>query len=128
MDKFLELLKNKSPKNLIGEQLRGQLKKQGIVVVYNSSDEWLEFDGAIRETVEVWEGRVVFLDQEGDLYNKIKDENKKYYIIENLWEPESNDCLLRVKTNIPEIFRFKLQEQGKPYCKGLIFYKSMLNK
>lgn len=102
----------------LDEELKKKLKEEGIVLVYGYSDDLMEFDGAIRDELDVYDGGVVSTNFLGDEYKDIE--------IEALWCKEENyDWFYKTEIeheNFDILGEPEYYKGDKRYCKGLIFY------
>ena len=123
---------------LTGRECRAELsggdirdaKAAGLVVVYGASDDLMEFDGAIRDEVGVYNGGLALLDAKGVLDRaQIDDDDeaiadfvsrkKAARTIEALWAAEGGYSWT-YKTDIPHA-TFEVVDDGEPYCRGIVF-------
>ena len=91
-------------------------KDNGFVIVYGSSDDLMEFDGAIYEEAGCYDGGKVYFDKTGAVLDE-EFENSK--CIEALWCKE-DDIAWTYKTDIPHE-TFMIYEDGDSYCRGIVF-------
>jgi hypothetical protein len=112
------------------------LKKEaylsGLVIIYGSSDDLMEFAGAIDDEVSAYEGTIAFLDTEGllpdfDQLCEDKDFDGLYgyfrrfpnrHEVEAIWDADGYSWTY--KTEIPHEV-FEIVEDGEPYCRGIVF-------
>lgn len=106
-------------------------KGAGLVIVYGASDDLMEFDGAIRDELGCYNGRVAYVDKAGlldrDQIDDDDDDAIASYVsrketartIEALW-CEREDCSWTYRTDIPHA-TFKINEGDELYCIGLVF-------
>lgn len=93
----------------------------GFVIVYGASDDLMEFDGAIRDEGDCFDGGKVFFDREG-----VSTDGRN--VIEALWcndaaENRAEDGTLitwTYQTDIPHE-TFMITENGEYYCRGIVF-------
>lgn len=109
-----------------------QAKEAGLVIVYGSSDDLMEFEGAITDEVGAYEGTTVQVDTEGplpDFENLDKDDEgelEKYFKRKGKGKTiEAMRCEESVyswtyKTDLP-CETFEVVEDGAPYCRGIVF-------
>lgn len=110
-------------------------KAAGLVIVHGSSDDLMEFDGAIEEEIGAYEGATVIVDRQGlqedfealisdrsfDLKDKLRDYFKREGAgteIEAVWDQEGYSWSYR--TDIPHE-TFEIVEEGEKYCRGIVF-------
>lgn len=96
----------------IPKEILEEAKNKGIVIVYGSSDDLMEFDGAIYDEVGAYEGGECFVNGRG-----ITEDGGKR--IEALWHDEGNPCFTYM-TDIPHE-TFYVWEDGEKYCVGIVF-------
>lgn len=111
-------------------------KKHGLVVVYGASDDLCEFDGAIQDEANVYDGGKIKLDRSGLVPDRsqIDDDDaalKDYFkrepkaaIIEALWCQEKGYSWT-YKTNLPHA-TFEIMEDGEHYCRGIVIEASSM--
>lgn len=108
--------------------------KHGLVVVYGASDDLMEFEGAIRDEFDCFEGGTALVDAEGVLppWENVQEEGEEqardYFRrkptcrqIEAVWGKE--DYSWTYKTDIPHV-TFDIMEDGEKYCRGIVFHVS----
>lgn len=110
------------------KELTDDAKKNGLVIVYGLSDDLMEFVGAIDN--ELGAPREALVDANGLLPHRdcIDDDDvlKDYFarelhakVVESLWCKEG-DYSWTFKTTIPHE-TFEIVEDGRPYCRGIVF-------
>lgn len=116
----------------IGEEITRNECKQarecGLVVVYGASDDLMEFDGAFRDTVGVYDGDEVYVNQKGVFESECSDEDcpyseremKKCKMIEAVWCESEDSPTWQHRTDIPHS-TFDIAEDGEVYCRGIVF-------
>lgn len=112
-------------------------KANGLVIVYGASDDLMEFEGAIRDELGIYDGGTALVDAEGVLPENSDDldtdeEIARYHYrkgkaksIEALW-CEEGDYSWTYRTEIPHA-TFEIVEEGAPYCRGIVFALADLN-
>ena len=115
----------------IPKTLTDAAKESGLVIVYGSSDDLMEFEGAIYDEMGCYDGGTAFVDAKGLLpeRDQIEDDDdlKDYFArqpnakpLEALWAQEG-DYSWTYKTDIPHE-KFEITEDGEPnYCRGIVF-------
>lgn len=104
-------------------------KDNGFVIVYGASDDLMEFDGAINDEGECYDGGDVWFNKNGvvDAPSTIGDR-----CIEALWcdaafrDDNGSIITWTYRTAIPHE-TFMIYENGESYCKGIIFEIDALN-
>lgn len=96
----------------IPQEILTEAKSKGIVIVYGSSDDLMEFDGAIYDEVGAYEGGECFVNGRGIT----KEGGKK---IKAIWHDKGDPCFT-YKTEIPHE-TFDVWEDGERYCVGIVF-------
>lgn len=104
-------------RNEVSEELRQKAKENRLVIVYGASDDLLEFDGAIYDEIGAWDGCECYVNEHGEI--SMNDGNGGQ-LIEAIWCPEYLDTSWEIKTDIPS-FAFDVMEDGKLYCRSLVF-------
>ncbi|MGE3550949.1 MAG: hypothetical protein AB7I29_13750 [Geobacter sp.] len=106
------------------------MEQQGLVVVFGESDDLMEFDGAIYDEGYCYNGETFLIDKTGLLpdWNDINDKESDAadYLkrkpnakqIEAIWGKDGISW--QYKTDIPHA-TFKIMEDGKVYCIGIVF-------
>lgn len=112
----------------ISKELSAQAKESGLVIIYGSSDDLMEFEGAIYEEIGAWEGTTAYLTKNGLLQNECPDSDCPYFertkekaaTIKALWCGEG-EYSWTYETAIPHE-TFEVLEDGEPpYCRGIVF-------
>lgn len=97
-------------------------KDNGFVIVYGASDDLMEFEGAIRDEGDCFEGGNVYFDRNG----VSQDGTERANCIKALWCDDSardeNGVMFAwaYETDIPHE-TFTIYEDGEPYCRGIVF-------
>lgn len=106
-------------------------KADGLVVVYGSSDDLIEFAGAISDEGGCYDGGTIRFDTKGVLpswssASESEESAQDYFerkakarAIEALWAKEPGYSWT-YKTDIPHE-TFEIVEDGEPYCRGIVF-------
>ena len=110
------------PRYIIEDAIRN-----GVVIVRGASDDLMEFDGAVRDEVDCYDGGTAFFNSQGLVKSKCADDDCPYFLaekqkgapIEALWCKEP-DYSWTYKTEIPHE-TFEMVEYGEPYCRGIVF-------
>lgn len=105
-----------------------QMKASGIVAVFGSSDDLMEFRGAIDDEAGSYGGGTVHLNENGLLHSECDDEEcphekrlkKAARKIKAVFSPTDPDCTWIYKTDIPHA-TFDIMEDGELYCRGIVF-------
>lgn len=113
-----------------------QAKSAGLVVVFGSSDDLMEFRGAIYEEVGAYEGTTVSISSTGKLMEDGPDEDEREVLqkfgvldalkkslgearqIKAIWS--DGEYSWTFKTEIPRA-TFEVTEDGGKYCRGIVF-------
>ena len=124
----------------IGNETTGSIeaaaRAAGLVIVFGASDDLMELRGAINEEIGAYDGTIATVDHEGlvpDYDEIINSDHRdmKYSLreyfrredkgreIEALWNSEE-PYSWTFKTDIPHA-TFEVIEDGKPYCRGIVF-------
>jgi len=101
-------------------------KDNGLVVVYGYSDDNLEFNGAIDDEVDAYDGTKVYITKKLEIKSKPKEGRK---LVEAIWYPildislmEELECSWLIKSDIPNSF-FDIMDSDEEelFCRGIIF-------
>lgn len=97
-------------------------KENGFVIVYGASDDLMEFDGAIRDEVDCYDGGTAWISGDMIINDAILLSDKP---IKAIWCGGEKDKDGRVitwtyETEIPHE-TFIIYEDGEPYCRGIVF-------
>lgn len=108
-----------------------EAKNAGLVVVFGTSDDLMEFRGAINDEAGAWQGTERFVDAKGlipdfeQLDSDDKDGLRDYFArekdgraIEAVWD--SDGYSWTYLTKIPHV-TFEIMEGGDKYCRGIVF-------
>ena len=104
-------------------------KEAGLVVVCGASDDLMELRGAIYDEADVYDGGMVYLDENGLFKSECDDdgcpyaerERKKCKTIEAIWCDEMSGIAWTYLTHIPHAI-FDIMDEGDIYCKGIVFH------
>lgn len=97
-------------------------KENGWVIVYGVSDDLMEFDGAIYDEADCFDGGKVYFDING----ASEDEESNLNMIEALWCDDKNRdedgglITWTYKTDIPHE-TFMIYKDNESYCRGIVF-------
>ena len=140
---LVELLNGKT-ENAITKSIEKLAKDNGLVIVYGSSDDRMEFNGAINDEGSCYDGGEVLFTKKGCLQNQDECEEAIGTLKENgynvdslqiqsnkinaLWCDEKIHSLggdyknvsWAYETEIPHE-KFNLMEDGEVYCIGIVF-------
>ncbi len=102
-------------------------RRDGLVVVYGASDDLMEFDGAIVDELGADDGRTAFVTRAGLVVNECGNDKCPHFEraqqaatpIRQLWCAEPGYSWT-YGTAIPHA-TFEIVEDGKPYCRGIVF-------
>jgi len=100
-------------------------KDNGFVVVYGYSDDNLEFNGAIDDEVDAYEGTKVYINRKLEIKKNPKDGRK---LVEAIWCPKNfeksdENCYWLIKSEIPNS-TFEIldnEEENEVFCRGIVF-------
>lgn len=117
----------------VPKELEEIARKSGLVIVYGSSDDLLEFRGAISEELGAYDGTTVYLDPSGLIQNECDNEScpewkKKIddaITIEAVWCETKETPPWILKTDIPHA-TFDIMEEGECQSRGIVFEISAL--
>lgn len=121
----------------LGTEIIEQAKENGLVIVYGSNDDWMEFKGAIRDEFCCYYGGKALVDKKGllpywddldlDDYDELEEYFKrknKAHTIKAQW-CEEEGYSWTYKTKIPHE-TFEVLDGEENYCRGIIFSQSDL--
>lgn len=100
-------------------------KENGWVIVTGASDDLMEFEGAMYDEGGCFDGGKVFFSKEA-VWNGEDDKSAFPNCIEAIWcgkeilDENGNVILWTYETDIPHE-TFMVYEDGRPYCKGIVF-------
>lgn len=108
-------------------ELFAEMRAAGLVAVFGSSDDLMEFRGAIEEEIGAWNGTTAYLFGTGLLENQCSNNECPYHearkeqapSIDALWDKEE-PFSWTYQTAIPHS-TFIVNEDGTPYCRGIVF-------
>lgn len=107
----------------------------GLVVVFGASDDLVEFRGAIRDEVNAYDGREIFLTPTRILENHddcecpycgYEELRKHARMVRALWDADKKHSWI-YETEIPHA-TFEIVEDGEPFCRGIVFEFKELEK
>jgi hypothetical protein len=106
-----------------GDEIRKEeikiAKDSGLVVVYGYSDDNLEFNGAIDDEVDSYDGTKVYINRKLEIKKKPKEGRK---LVEAIWAPMDLYCSWLIKSDIPNVtFDIIDSEENELFCRGIIF-------
>ncbi len=109
----------------IAKQEEAQAKEGDLVVVFGTSDDLLEFRGAIHDEVGAWEGTEVCLTSDGLLANECHVDCPYFEkLIETtkdkvtaIWSKDGYSWV--IESTLPYA-PFDILEDGEKYCRGIV--------
>ena len=139
LKEFASLLNNREYPFKLTEEEKMLAKQYDIVIVYGASDDLIEFDGAISDEGDCFEGGRFLVDDKGLLpdWNNLdhddeevvlayqKRKSKAKHSITALWDVGGYSW--QYLTEIPHE-TFEVVEDKEKYCKGIVFYIKELKK
>ena len=93
-------------------ELRKEIEKDGVVVVYGASDDLIEIEGDVSDEGDCYKDRKFYLDKNG-----LTDKSENYIKVTH---PKNGTAQFEYETNIPCEW-FNIMEDGDLYCKGFVF-------
>jgi len=95
-------------------------KESGLVVVYGYSDDNLEFNGAIDDEVDSYDGTKVYINKKLEIKSKPKEGRK---LVEAIWCPEEFNCSWLIKSDIWDYSTFEIMDSvdDEIFCRGIVF-------
>ena len=118
---------------VITQAMIREAKDSELVIVTGASDDLMQFEGAISEEFGCYGGGIIYFDRQGELPNPNEpftytgtlaehQRNAARFMamnsIEVIWDKDG--YAWQYKTEIPHT-EFDLMEDGKPYCRGIVF-------
>jgi hypothetical protein len=111
----------------INGKLFDEMKISGLVAVYGASDDLMEFNGAINDEIDAFNGTTAYLDSHGLIVNNCPSDDCPHFAhmkknaatIEALWCAEE-ELSWSFKTDIPHS-TFDIFEDGEVFCRGIVF-------
>lgn len=98
--------------------------KNNIVIVYGASDDLMEFEGAIYDEADCFDGGKVCFNKNGVKKNA-SNMIEAVWCDENRVDENGNVITWTYKTDIPHE-TFMIYDGGEPYCEGIVFRLSDL--
>lgn len=101
-------------------------KDNNFVIVYGASDDLVEFDGAITDEGDCWEGGKILVEAipgGGVVDGAVKTPTFLFHL-EIKWckDKDENGNIISWTYNVPiEHENFMIYEDEKPYCRGFVF-------
>jgi hypothetical protein len=134
------LLNGREYRDEMTDAERLQAKQSGIVVVYGASDDLCEFDGAINDEADCYEGGVIAFERRGLVKKPDRDERatlEKFGVMEAFrarpaaiitarWDDKTTngrECSWCYDAAFPHE-KFDVMEDGELYCQGIVFLLS----
>lgn len=100
-------------------------KENGLVVVFGASDDLMEFEGAIYDEVDCYEGGSAHINSSGRITDHLQGAQ-----INAIWRPKNGDGEVYSSwliTSEIENYSFDIFEEEKLYCRGIVFNLSAVN-
>ena len=136
-DELANLLNNRDCEQVMTEDEQLQAKNDGLVVVYGASDDLIEFEGAISDEGDCYDGGEILIDKNGvipdddqideDEIPQHFERKRKSEKIFALWCTK-DDFAWAYETRIPHskfVITDKYNDEDK-YCEGIVFELSSL--
>jgi hypothetical protein len=112
------------------EPYSGFFKEMGannLVAVYGASDDLMEFNGAICDEVDAYDGGTAYLNSTGLIENECDNYECPHFeklkqsatTIEAIWH-DTGEVSWTYKTSIPHSV-FTVMEDDEVYCRGIVF-------
>lgn len=95
-------------------------KNNGFVIVYGSSDDLMEFDGAIYDEGDCYNGGNVYFDRDGVRDSSAPNKIKAIWCSDNALDKNGQRIDWTYKTDIPHE-TYMIYDEGEPYCRGIVF-------
>lgn len=120
--------------NEITREEAAEAKAAGLVVVYGASDDLMEFEGAIYDEFDCYEGGIAYVDAKGLLpeFENIDRSDDSAITdhfarkpsakpIKAVWGNKNEEPTWSYQTDIPHATFYVLDDDGEPYCRGIVF-------
>lgn len=103
-----------------------EAKEKGIVIVYGASDDLMEFDGALYDEFDCFEGGTAWFNDEGCISEEepSDEEKQEAKFITAKWC--KGEYAWTYETNIPHCTFSMVEDGEEKYCLGLVLYKKDL--
>ena len=125
--KMLDGMNYKVP--LLSKEICEKAKAAGLVVVYGASDDLIEFEGALEDEGDCFEGGNVYINQYGVIQEDDIEDPSEVRKIRAKWcaeEAENGDIIpWTYETDTPHE-AFMIFDDGNPDCRGIVFHISDL--
>lgn len=131
--KLADILDGLNYKRLVPPGVEQEATQNGLVIVWCTESDSIEFRGALVGSIPWGRDGIVFLDKDGVIKNKCLDEDCPYFLektkhatmwIQGCWcaTPDySWTCDTSVRCE-----RFDVLRVGKKYCRGIVFKSPFL--
>lgn len=110
------------------KEIQDLAKENNLVIVYGYSDDNIEFEGAVREEIGMYEGGEIYIGKDGwPEFTKDGDITDSKNKIDCQWSPDDLDCSWKLTATFP-FASFDIMEDGDLFCRGFVFeIKELLN-
>lgn len=113
------------------KELFAAMKADGLVAVFGASDDLMELRGAIDDEVGAYGGGTAYLTASGLLTNYCDNDECPHFerakkdaaTVKAVWAPEGENLSWLYRTALPHA-TFQVNEDGEPYCRGIVFLLS----
>jgi hypothetical protein len=111
----------------VSKEVESEAKAAGVVLVFGSSDDLMEFRGAIHDEIDCYDGGTAYLTDAGLLANDCDDDHCPHFerlksasrTIEAVWDGDEGYAWTYL-TDIPHA-TFEILDEGTTYCRGIAF-------
>ena len=134
INEFAEMLNGREYLDEITREEEQRARKLGFVVVFGTSDDLIEFRGAIDDEVGCYDGGEIYFENNGIFEGcpERSDCECKYLlavrakckVIKAIWAKDKWSW--QYETDIPHA-AFEIFEDGEKYCKGIVFEMKSLD-
>lgn len=110
---------------------QSEMEADGVVVVYWDSDDRLEFEGALYEEFDAWEGVTVYFSEDGfflndceqgeDCPNFTSPDKETTSNVEAVWSDTGEPAAWTLKVTGRDYLKFRIMKDDKPQSIGAIF-------
>lgn len=145
LEEFAQALDGRTYGHELTADDKTRARELGIVIVYGAYDDLCELEGALRDEIDCYEGRIAHLSQAGVIENTLQSkcfcgETDECPLAQEFvqqgnalhiyWCREDEDAdgfMWSFKIDVPSA-AFHIYEDGDRYCRGIVFFKSSLIK
>lgn len=128
---FAEMLDGVQYGHEMSDGMKNKAKEEGLVVIYGASDDLIELNGAIDDEGDVYEGGVVYFNENGILHCPncdsewrncpyYENEKKRAKVVKAVWCGKGAKAAWTYEIGVPHAC-FNVYEGDDLYCQGIVF-------